>query len=119
MDSTHADYDVVDGESHSSELTGKLRSRGAREVLFKLKYCGVCHATCISATATSISAAASALYRERGMHPPVTLGHEPFGTSSPRVLRQRKWRWCGFALSIRGPAVATVCAVAKSWIIIV
>jgi D-arabinose 1-dehydrogenase-like Zn-dependent alcohol dehydrogenase len=54
--------------------------RGA-EVLVKIKYCGVCHSDAhIRDGYFDLGGGKRLPMSERGMAPPVTLGHEPFGT---------------------------------------
>ena len=51
------------------------------EVLIKLKYCGVCHSDVhIRDGYFDLGGGKRLQMSERGMQPPVTLGHEPFGT---------------------------------------
>ena len=50
-------------------------------MLLKLKYCGVCHSDVhIRAGYFHLGAGKRFNMSDRGMNPPVTLGHEPFGT---------------------------------------
>jgi D-arabinose 1-dehydrogenase-like Zn-dependent alcohol dehydrogenase len=56
------------------------RPQGA-EVLLKLQFCGVCHSDVhIRDGYFELGGSKRFHMSERGMHPPVTLGHEPFGT---------------------------------------
>jgi D-arabinose 1-dehydrogenase-like Zn-dependent alcohol dehydrogenase len=51
------------------------------ELLVRLKYCGVCHSDVhIRDGYFDLGGGKRLLMSERGMMPPVTLGHEPFGT---------------------------------------
>jgi D-arabinose 1-dehydrogenase-like Zn-dependent alcohol dehydrogenase len=51
------------------------------EVLLRLKYCGVCHSDVhIRDGYFDMGGGKRFHMSDRGMHPPVTLGHEPFGT---------------------------------------
>ena len=51
------------------------------EVLVKLKYCGVCHSDVhIRDGYFDLGGGRRLHMSERGMVPPVTLGHEPYGT---------------------------------------
>ena len=51
------------------------------EVLLKLKYCGVCHSDVhIRDGYFDLGGGKRFHMADRGMHPPITLGHEPFGT---------------------------------------
>jgi D-arabinose 1-dehydrogenase-like Zn-dependent alcohol dehydrogenase len=50
-------------------------------VLLKLKYCGVCHSDVhIRDGYFEMGGGKRFHMSERGMHPPITLGHEPYGT---------------------------------------
>lgn len=51
------------------------------EVLLKLKYCGVCHSDVhIRDGYFDLGGGKKFQMSDRGMKPPITLGHEPFGT---------------------------------------
>ena len=51
------------------------------EVLVKLKYCGVCHSDVhIRDGYFDLGGGKRLPMEDRGMYPPITLGHEPFGT---------------------------------------
>lgn len=51
------------------------------EVLLKLKYCGICHSDVhIRDGYFDLGGGRKFHMSERGMRPPVTLGHEPYGT---------------------------------------
>ena len=51
------------------------------EVLVKLKYCGVCHSDVhIRDGYFDLGGGKRLPMEDRGMYPPLTLGHEPFGT---------------------------------------
>lgn len=74
-------FDVVRwGEPLRKHERPTPRPRGT-EVLVKLKYCGVCHSDAhIREGYFDFGGGTRLLMQERGMEPPVTLGHEPFGT---------------------------------------
>jgi D-arabinose 1-dehydrogenase-like Zn-dependent alcohol dehydrogenase len=74
-------YDVVEwGKPLQKREKETPRPSGA-EVLLKLKYCGVCHSDVhIREGYFEMGGGRRFHMSERGMHPPVTLGHEPFGT---------------------------------------
>ena len=51
------------------------------EVLLKLKYCGVCHSDVhIRDGYFDLGGGKKFHMSDRGMNPPITLGHEPYGT---------------------------------------
>ena len=74
-------YDVVEWGKpleKNERLTPKPKGT---EVLVRLKYCGVCHSDVhIRDGYFDLGGGRRLHMSERGMHPPVTLGHEPFGT---------------------------------------
>src|SRR5690606_41522610 len=74
-------YDVTDwGKPLQKAIRDTPRPQGT-EVLVKLKYCGVCHSDVhIRDGYFDLGGGRRLHMSERGMHPPVTLGHEPFGT---------------------------------------
>lgn len=74
-------YDVVEwGQPLQAVERATPVPRGT-EVLVKLKYCGVCHSDVhIRDGYFDLGGGRRLLMSERGMVPPVTLGHEPFGT---------------------------------------
>ena len=74
-------YDVVEwGKSLEKIERGTPKPQGT-EVLVRLKYCGVCHSDVhIRDGYFDLGGGKRLPMSERGMHPPVTLGHEPFGT---------------------------------------
>jgi len=74
-------YDVVEwGKPLETRERGTPVPNGA-EVLVKLKYCGVCHSDVhIRDGYFDLGGGKRLEMSERGMVPPVTLGHEPYGT---------------------------------------
>ena len=74
-------YDVVEWGQPLQPLERATPSPRGTEVLIKLKYCGVCHSDVhIRDGYFDLGGGRRLLMSERGMVPPVTLGHEPFGT---------------------------------------
>ncbi len=72
---------LSNGASRSSESSASRRCRRSTEVLVKLKYCGVCHSDVhIRDGYFDLGGGGRLHMSERGMVPPVTLGHEPYGT---------------------------------------
>lgn len=74
-------YDVVDwGQPLQKAIRATPQPTG-REVLVKLKYCGVCHSDVhIRDGYFEMGSGKRFNMYDRGMKLPVTLGHEPFGT---------------------------------------
>ena len=74
-------YDVVEwGKPLVRTERDTPRPQGA-EVLVRLKYCGVCHSDVhIRDGYFDLGGGKRLHMSERGMEPPVTLGHEPYGT---------------------------------------
>lgn len=74
-------YDVVEWGRPLARRERATPEPGGTEVLLKLKYCGVCHSDVhIREGYFDLGGGKRLHMSERGMHPPVTLGHEPFGT---------------------------------------
>jgi len=74
-------YDVVEWGKPLQKATRETPKPTGTEVLLKLKYCGVCHSDVhIHEGFFDLGGGKRFHMSERGMHPPVTLGHEPFGT---------------------------------------
>ncbi len=74
-------YDVVDWGKPLEKIERKTPVPQGAEVLVRLKYCGVCHSDAhIRDGYFDLGGGKRLLMSERGMEPPVTLGHEPFGT---------------------------------------
>ncbi len=74
-------YDVVEWGKPLERMDRQTPQPRGTEVLIKLKYCGVCHSDAhIRDGYFDLGGGKRLLMSERGMRPPVTLGHEPFGT---------------------------------------
>jgi D-arabinose 1-dehydrogenase-like Zn-dependent alcohol dehydrogenase len=74
-------YAVVEWEKPLQKMERETPRPRGTEVLVRLKYCGVCHSDVhIRDGYFNLGGGKRLLMSERGMHPPVTLGHEPFGT---------------------------------------
>jgi D-arabinose 1-dehydrogenase-like Zn-dependent alcohol dehydrogenase len=74
-------YDVVEWGKALEQREHSAPAPQGSEVLVALKYCGVCHSDVhIRDGYFDLGGGRRLHMSERGMHPPVTLGHEPFGT---------------------------------------
>ena len=74
-------YDVVEWGKPLEKIERQTPSPAGTEVLVKLNYCGVCHSDAhIRDGYFDLGGGKRLHMSDRGMHPPVTLGHEPFGT---------------------------------------
>jgi len=74
-------YDVVEWGKPLRKRERDTPVPTGTEVLVKLKYCGVCHSDVhIRDGYFDLGGGKRLHMSERGMQPPVTLGHEPFGT---------------------------------------
>ena len=74
-------YDVVEWGQALEKRERVTPTPQGTEVLVKLKYCGVCHSDVhIRDGYFDLGGGKRMHMSERGMQPPVTLGHEPFGT---------------------------------------
>lgn len=74
-------YDVVEWGQPLKKIERQTPEPQGTEVLVKLKYCGVCHSDVhIRDGYFDLGGGKKFLMSERGMAPPVTLGHEPYGT---------------------------------------
>jgi len=74
-------YDVVEWGGPLERRERATPMPKGTEVLIKLKYCGVCHSDVhIRDGYFDLGGGKRLHMSERGMQPPVTLGHEPFGT---------------------------------------
>jgi len=74
-------YDVVEWGAPLEKRERETPVPKGTEVLIKLKYCGVCHSDVhIRDGYFDLGGGKRLPMSERGMKPPVTLGHEPFGT---------------------------------------
>ncbi|MGH8513537.1 MAG: alcohol dehydrogenase catalytic domain-containing protein, partial [Gammaproteobacteria bacterium] len=74
-------YDVVEWGKPLEKTERETPEPRGTEVLLKLKYCGVCHSDVhIRDGYFDLGGGKRFHMSERGMNPPVTLGHEPYGT---------------------------------------
>ncbi|HXV49940.1 MAG TPA: alcohol dehydrogenase catalytic domain-containing protein, partial [Candidatus Binatia bacterium] len=74
-------YDVVEWGKPLEKIERQTPKPMGTEVLVRLKYCGVCHSDAhIRDGFFDLGGGKRLPMSERGMRPPVTLGHEPFGT---------------------------------------
>ncbi len=74
-------YDVMEWGGPLQKREHETPKPTGTEVLLKLKYCGVCHSDVhIRDGYFEMGGGKRFHMSERGMKPPVTLGHEPFGT---------------------------------------
>ncbi len=74
-------YDVVEWGKPLQKREHETPKPDGTEVLLKLKYCGVCHSDVhIRDGYFDMGGGKRFHMSDRGMHPPVTLGHEPYGT---------------------------------------
>lgn len=74
-------YDVVTWGKPLEKIERETPKPKGTEVLVRLKYCGVCHSDAhIRDGYFDLGGGRRLHMSERGMRPPVTLGHEPFGT---------------------------------------
>lgn len=74
-------YDVVEWGGALKKAERPTPEPRGTEVLLQLKYCGVCHSDAhIRDGYFELGGGKRLLMGDRGMRPPVTLGHEPYGT---------------------------------------
>jgi D-arabinose 1-dehydrogenase-like Zn-dependent alcohol dehydrogenase len=74
-------YDVVEWGKPLERRERETPKPSGTEVLLKLRYCGVCHSDVhIRDGYFELGGGKRFHMSDRGMHPPVTLGHEPYGT---------------------------------------
>jgi D-arabinose 1-dehydrogenase-like Zn-dependent alcohol dehydrogenase len=74
-------YDVVRWGKPLEKIERQTPEPKGTEVLTRVKYCGICHSDAhIREGYFDLGGGRRLSMSERGMHPPVTLGHEPFGT---------------------------------------
>ena len=74
-------YDVVEWGQALQKREHETPTPTGTEVLIKLKYCGVCHSDVhIRDGYFEMGGGKRFHMSERGMKPPLTLGHEPYGT---------------------------------------
>lgn len=111
-------YDVVEwGRPLQAAERPTPQPRGT-EVLVRLKYCGVCHSDAhIRDGYFDLGGGKRLHMSERGMEPPVTLGHDRSARSSPRGRTPVKFRWARIVSSIRGRAAAHARVAAQDWTI--
>ncbi|SRR5581483_534118 len=73
-------YDVVEWGRPLEKMIRETPAPRGTEVLVRLEYCGVCHSDAhIRDGYFDLGGGRRLPMSERGMRPPVTLGHEPFG----------------------------------------
>lgn len=74
-------YDVVDWGKPLQKAVRETPTPTGTEVLVRVTYCGVCHSDVhIRDGYFDLGGGKRFHMAERGMKPPVTLGHEPYGT---------------------------------------
>ena len=74
-------YDVIEWGKPLQKREHETPKPAGTEVLLKLKYCGVCHSDVhIRDGYFDMGGGKRFHMSDRGMKPPVTLGHEPYGT---------------------------------------
>jgi D-arabinose 1-dehydrogenase-like Zn-dependent alcohol dehydrogenase len=106
-------YDVVEWGKPLERIDRQTPQPQGTEVLVKVKYCGVCHSDVhIRDGYFDLGGGKRLHMSERGMYPPVTLGHEPFGTviaAGPEATKVAKgadrlvypWTGCGDCVRCR------------------
>ena len=73
-------YQIVEWGKPLRKIERQTPKPTGTEVLLRLKYCGVCHSDVhIREGYFDLGGGKRFHMSERGMNPPVTLGHEPFG----------------------------------------
>lgn len=74
-------YDVIEWGGPLQKRERPTPTPTGTQVLLKLKYCGVCHSDVhIRDGYFDLGGGKRFHMTDRGMHPPITLGHEPYGT---------------------------------------
>lgn len=74
-------YDVVDWGKPLQMAMRELPTPTGTEVLIKVQYCGVCHSDVhIRDGYFDLGGGRKFQMSDRGMKPPITMGHEPLGT---------------------------------------
>ena len=74
-------YDVAEWGKPLQQATHETPVPSGTEVLLRVKFCGVCHSDVHIRDGYFDMGGGKRFYMsERGMKPPVTLGHEPYGT---------------------------------------
>jgi len=104
-------YDVVEWGQALQKREHETPTPTGTEVLIKLKYCGVCHSDVhIRDGYFDLGGGKRLPMSERGMQPPVTLGHEPFGSviaagphagSAPLGVDRLVFPWTGCGACVR------------------
>jgi len=104
-------YDVVQWGKPLEKRERATPMPQGTEVLVKLKYCGVCHSDVhIRDGYFDLGGGKRLPMSERGMAPPVTLGHEPYGTviaagpdasDSPIGADRLVFPWTGCGVCVR------------------
>ena len=74
-------YDITEWGKPLQKAIRETPTPTGTEVLVKLKYCGVCHSDVhIRDGYFDMGGGKKFQMAERGMKPPITMGHEPYGT---------------------------------------
>lgn len=74
-------YDVTDWGKPLQKAIRETPEPSGTEVLVKVKYCGVCHSDVhIRDGYFDMGGGKRFRMEDRGMRPPITMGHEPYGT---------------------------------------
>ncbi|MEZ5729828.1 MAG: alcohol dehydrogenase catalytic domain-containing protein, partial [Burkholderiaceae bacterium] len=74
-------YDVTDWGKPLQKAIRETPAPSGTEVLVKVKYCGVCHSDVhIRDGYFDMGGGKRFRMEDRGMRPPITMGHEPYGT---------------------------------------
>ena len=74
-------YDVTDWGKPLQKAVREMPQPLGTEVLIQVKYCGICHSDVhIRDGYFDLGGGKKFHMSERGMQPPVTMGHEPYGT---------------------------------------
>jgi D-arabinose 1-dehydrogenase-like Zn-dependent alcohol dehydrogenase len=118
-------YDVAEWGKPLKKSERATPAPAGTEVLVKLKYCGVCHSDAhIRDGYFDLGGGKRFHMSERGMHPPVTLGHEPYGTviaagpeagDAPIGADRLVYPWTGCGICARcGDGLDNYCASPRS-----
>jgi D-arabinose 1-dehydrogenase-like Zn-dependent alcohol dehydrogenase len=118
-------YDVVEWGQPLEKAERETPKPAGAEVLLNLKYCGVCHSDAhIRDGYFDLGGGKHLHMGERGMHPPVTLGHEPYGTviaagpeagDAPIGADRLVYPWTGCGICARcGDGLDNYCASPRS-----
>lgn len=119
-------YDVFEWGKPLRKAERETPKPTGAEVLLRLKYCGVCHSDVhIRDGYFDLGGGKRFQMSERGMNPPVTLGHEPFGTiigagpeagDVPFGADRLVYPWTGCGVCVRcGEGMDNYC-IAPRWI---